>query len=203
MLKIKIGQLLLYVFLSSLLYDVAFSATYEAFKNVRQYDLFFHKNSKEYFGPNFDWMLFKAQAIAESRLNETARSRVGAQGIMQIMPGTFSDIKRKELFEKGSILDPKINIRAGIWYDREMWSMWSHKESFDDRINFMFGSYNAGAGNLIKAQEYCNKNPNSYGNPHSWYCIDKTLHFVTGELSSETKGYVKNIDIIHEILRRD
>jgi len=202
MLRIKIGQLLLYVFLSSLLYDVAFSATYESFKNVRQYDLFFHKNSKEYFGPGFDWMHFKAQAIAESHLNENARSPVGAQGIMQIMPGTFSDIRRKE-FEKGSIYDPKINIRAGIWYDREMWSMWSQKESFDDRIKFMFGSYNAGAGNLIKAQEYCNKNPNSYGNPHTWYCIDKTLHFATGDLSNETKGYVKNIDKIYESLRRD
>ncbi|BBO84110.1 hypothetical protein DSCO28_46760 [Desulfosarcina ovata subsp. sediminis] len=47
-------------------------------------------------GPAFDWRHFKAQAVAESRLQAAAKSRVGAVGLMQIMPRTFAEIRRKQ-----------------------------------------------------------------------------------------------------------
>ena len=47
-----------------------------------RYDDLFKKYGKRFFGPGFDWRLFKAQAMAESNLSPTARSHCGARGIM-------------------------------------------------------------------------------------------------------------------------
>src|SRR5215208_5697276 len=62
---------------------------------TEKYDETFRKYTKRYFGPAFDWRLFKAQAIAESNLKVAARSPMGARGIMQLMPTTFSEIRSK------------------------------------------------------------------------------------------------------------
>ena len=78
-----------------------------------KYDRHFKKYSKRYFGPLFNWHWFKAQAIAESALNKDAKSHVGALGIMQIMPGTFKDITKKNPHVT-RIESPKWNIAAGI-----------------------------------------------------------------------------------------
>jgi membrane-bound lytic murein transglycosylase F len=67
---------------------------FERYNRVVKYDKYFLKYSKRYFGPGFDWHYFKAQAVAESRLQADARSRVGAVGVMQIMPRTFEEIVR-------------------------------------------------------------------------------------------------------------
>ena len=66
---------------------------FERYNRVMKYDKYFSKYSKRYFGPNFDWFYFKAQAIAESRLKANAKSRVGALGVMQIIfeKSRFSD----------------------------------------------------------------------------------------------------------------
>jgi len=72
---------------------------------------------------------------------------------MQIMPKTFKEIKYKNPSIKGSAKQPKWNIAAGIYYDRSIWKLWKAKRPFIDRIAFMFGSYNAGKGNILKAQK--------------------------------------------------
>ena len=53
-----------------------------------------------------------------------AKSHVGAKGIMQIMPRTFEEIKYKNPSIKGSALQPKWNIAAGIYYDRAWYCCW-------------------------------------------------------------------------------
>ena len=60
-----------------------------------EYDELFKKYSKRYFGPAFDWRLFKAQAMAESNLSPAAKSGVGARGLMQLMPTTFREIQTR------------------------------------------------------------------------------------------------------------
>ena len=58
-----------------------------------KYDDYFRKYSKRFFGIGFDWRFFKAQALAESNLVPDVQSRVGAIGLMQLMPSTFQEIQ--------------------------------------------------------------------------------------------------------------
>ena len=171
---------------------------YESFNKIVKYDRYFSKYSKRYFGPGFDWRYFKAQAIAESRLKANAKSHVGARGIMQIMPRTFKDIARKNPNVQGGITRPRWNIAAGICYDRMLWKEWKAKRPLQDRINFMFASYNAGKGNIIKAQRIAGKQSL---NENLWKSIEQTLPKVTGENSGETIGYIKKIKKIKEVLK--
>ena len=67
-----------------------------------------------------------------------------------------------------------------------------------DRINFMFGSYNAGKGNIIKAQRIAKKEGL---NSNLWKSIEPTLRRVTGRRSNETITYVKRINKIKGVLR--
>ncbi|MEA3428776.1 MAG: transglycosylase SLT domain-containing protein [Thermodesulfobacteriota bacterium] len=171
---------------------------FERYNRVVKYDKYFSKYSKRYFGVNFDWHYFKAQAVAESRLQADARSRVGALGVMQIMPKTFAEITRKNLGIKGTREQPRWNISAGIYYDRAIWKLWKAERSHIDRINFMFGSYNAGKGNIIKAQKIAK---NKGLNPNTWESIQSTLPDVTGKRSKETIGYINKIGEIKGVLR--
>jgi len=91
---------------------------------TNKYDKHFRKNAKHYFGPSFDWRWFKAQAIAESGLKADAESKYGASGIMQILPSTYEDIKKKNPGFK-DIHTPRWNIAAGIYYDRQLYKKWS------------------------------------------------------------------------------
>jgi len=151
-----------------------------------EYDKFFRKYSEKHFGASFDWRWFKAQGIAESMLAPLAQSWCGAKGIMQIMPGTFKDIKRENSWIK-SIDDPEQNIAAGVFYDQKLYQMWSGPRSEIDRIAFMLGAYNAGAGNILKAQKLCKFDPNL------WASIASVAKQVDGWKSAETIGYVSKI----------
>jgi len=117
-----------------------------------RYDDTFRKYAKRYFGPGFDWRLFKAQSMTESNLNPDAISGVGARGIMQLMPSTYAEIRSKNP-EIGEINDPEWNIAAGIYYNRQLWRQWAAGAVNTDREEFMFGSYNAGRGTILRAQK--------------------------------------------------
>jgi membrane-bound lytic murein transglycosylase F len=171
---------------------------FDRYNNVVKFDRYFSKYSKRYFGPNFNWYYFKAQAVAESRLKADARSRVGAVGLMQIMPKTFKEIVQKEPTIKGTRKQPRWNIAAGIYYDRQIWKLWQAERSFQDRINFMFGSYNAGKGNILKAQKIAAQEEMD---PNLWESIEPVLQKVTGKHSQETITYVKKINHIKGVLR--
>ena len=171
---------------------------FERYNRVVKYDRYFSKYSKRFFGPGFDWRYFKAQAVAESRLKASAASRVGAVGIMQIMPGTFTEIIQKNPSIKGTRAQPRWNIAAGIYYDRSLWNLWKAERPFFDRINFMFGSYNAGKGSILKAQKVAE---NKGLNPNLWISIEPALPLVTGQRSKETIGYVRKITSIKEVLK--
>ena len=171
---------------------------FEQYNRVVKYDNYFKKYSKRFFGVGFRWQYFKAQAIAESRLKPQARSSVGATGIMQIMPRTFKEIRRKNPHIKGARTHPRWNIAAGIYYDRSLWNVWRAKRPFMDRVRFMFGSYNAGKSNILKAQKVAQ---NQGMNPNVWSSIQSSLADVTGKRSKETIQYVEKIEKVKEVLR--
>ncbi len=124
---------------------------------TKRYDSYFKKYSKHYFGLSFPWHWFKAQSIAESGLQAKAKSKVGAQGLMQILPSTYEDIVKKNP-HLGDIKHPRWNIAAGVFYDRQIYRKWKKigiPES--ERMAFTFASYNAGHYKILKAYNKTNK----------------------------------------------
>lgn len=176
----------------------ALAADFSKYKHHDDYDEHFRKYTKRSFSPAFDWHYFKAQAVAESNLNPEAKSYVGAQGIMQIMPRTFEEIKVKSKFIEGTATEPKWNIAAGIWYNKQQFDFWEKGRSLEERLRFMYGSYNAGRGNLLKAQREA---INAGLNPKVWDSMEHALPKVTGDHSQETLNYVEKIFSIKEDIK--
>lgn len=148
------------------------------------YDGYFQKYTKRYFGPNFNWKWFKAQAIAESALKEGLTSVAGAQGLMQILPTTFQEIQQINPYFS-NIDSPEWNIAAGIYYDRWLYRKWRVKLPERERLFLTFASYNAGLGRILKAYKRAEKPVVSWDQiqPH---------------VPKETKGYVKRINALME-----
>ncbi len=186
--------------LSLLATVLLFAADAEPFRKYREidrYDGFFRRYSERYFDSEFDWRIFKAQAIAESRLEKKARSPDGALGIMQILPATFTEIRSKNPDIPDAPLEPRWNIAAAICYDRMLWESWHQERTLQDRMKFMFGSYNAGMKAILDAQQVAIREGLD---PYSWDSIEQTLPQITGDASRETIDYVEDIFRIRRAL---
>lgn len=106
-------------------------------REVQQLDLvpIILAKAKKY---NLDPQLVRAVIEVESAFNPNAVSRVGAGGLMQLMPGTAYNLGCRDRF------DPEQNIEAGAKYLRMMMDRFG---SWDLAI----AAYNAGPGNVEKA----------------------------------------------------
>lgn len=82
--------------------------------------------------------LIKAVMHTESGFNVNARSPVGAQGLMQLMPATAQRFKAYNAY------DPYQNIMAGTEY-----LAWLLKR-FNGNLSLVLAGYNAGEGNVKK-----------------------------------------------------
>ncbi|MFN0098760.1 MAG: transglycosylase SLT domain-containing protein [Gemmatimonadaceae bacterium] len=170
----------------------------ESTKAENRYDDAFRRYSKRYFGVAWDWRWFKAQGMAESDLDSAARSRVGARGVMQLMPSTYGYIQSKRP-EFGSIDDPEWNIAAGIMHDRYLWKLWAKSVPADERNPFMFGSYNAGEGTIGRAADSARV---VAGGAPTWLHIEQVAPKVPRWRYRETLGYVKKIDSNYARLKK-
>ena len=150
----------------------------------------FRKYAKRFFGPGVDWRLFKAQGMTESGLDPDATSRVGARGIMQLMPSTYKDV-RSSLPDIGEVItDPEWNIAAGILYDRQLWTSWKNESDEAHRWQFTFASYNAGRGTLQRAQKIAQ---GEALDQRTWPSIETIAPQVPRWRYTETLEYVQRV----------
>ena len=177
---------------------LALVSSANAQRSNSEYDHIFKKYSKRYFGPAYDWKIFKAQGIAESGLSPDAESNVVAKGIMQLMPSTYEEIKSRnpDLLE---INDPEWNIAAGIYYDRQLWRSWEDILNDPDKKYFTFGSYNAGKGTIQKAQDKAKEKKLDH---KSWNSIKEIAPEVPKWRHKETLEYVTKIDSFQNQLNK-
>lgn len=158
-----------------------------------KYDSFFERYTLEFFGKEVDWLLFKAQGIAESGLDQLALSNVGAKGVMQLMPGTSAEIA-KDLSCSDLPYVADINIRMGVFYDRWCYRIWESEKGIE-RFRFMFASYNAGVGNIVDAQRLSRVKD-------KWDEIAKQLSKITGKKNAkQTIDYIKRIEETYALLK--
>jgi hypothetical protein len=108
--------------------------------------------------------LIKAVMHTESGFNVNARSPVGAQGLMQLMPATA------RRFNVSNAFDPQQNIMAGAKY--LSWLM----KRFNGNTSLVLAGYNAGEGNVAKyggippfkeTQDYVRRVSSRYSNLYS------------------------------------
>jgi membrane-bound lytic murein transglycosylase F len=99
-----------------------------------------------------DWRLVAAQIFQESGFNPNARSWVGAQGLMQIMPATA-----RQVGVTGPINDPEVNIRAGIQYLDWLRDRFEDDLRVQDRMWFMLAAFNAGVGHVRDARSLADR----------------------------------------------
>lgn len=140
-----------------------------------------------FYTPNLPWYWNKAQLVAESRLDPNAKSPVGAMGLGQFMPDTWSQMQRELDFPaNATAYASSYNIQAHAYYMRQLRNQFKKPRPEWDRHSLALASYNAGLGNILKAQQ-------KGGNSLLYAPMAKALPLVTGHHSKETTDYVNRI----------
>jgi len=133
---------------------------------------------------NLDWMLMAAQGYQESRLDQNARSHVGAIGVMQVMPATGTELRVGDI----KVLEP--NIHAGVKYIRTMIDRSYAREPMDDlnKVLFAFAAYNAGPGRIRQLRREAAERKLD---PNVWF--NNVERVAAERIGRETVTYVSNI----------
>jgi soluble lytic murein transglycosylase-like protein len=143
-------------------------------KSIRRYS--------EKFGT--DPNLIMALCLQESYYNPRAKSRVGATGLMQLMPATGKEIAHKlhGVFGSGDLQNPDTNIELGTYHFRELVNL------FSGNWQLAVASYNAGQGNVAKWRRAAPSKP-----------MDEFLESIP---FPETRNYVKRVTLLSSTYRR-
>lgn len=137
--------------------------------------------------PGDDWHWWKAQLWQESHLDPDAVSPAGAEGIAQFMrvPGLQYGLVDRRLAEP--------SIMAGAHMMHDMTRFWRAPRTSTSRRRLAQASYNAGAGNILKAQKRCGG--------MEYEQIVPCLPQVTGPKNArETWGYAPRIESWYRLM---
>jgi soluble lytic murein transglycosylase len=99
----------------------------------------YYKAVKKY-TKNFDPLITLSLIRQESGFNPRARSHVGARGLMQLMPATARQFRKR--VRAKSLEKPNLNLNIGISYLKKLLTR------YDQNLIFALASYNAGEGNI-------------------------------------------------------
>jgi membrane-bound lytic murein transglycosylase MltF len=141
----------------------------------------FRRYSEQY---DIDTFLMVAQGYQESRLDQKVKSRVGAVGVMQVMPATGKEL------EVGDITQIEPNIHAGVKYFRFMVDQYFKDEPMD-RLNkglFTLASYNAGPARVRQLRAEARRRGLD---PNVWF--GNVEQIASERIGRETVTYVSNI----------
>jgi membrane-bound lytic murein transglycosylase MltF len=131
-----------------------------------------------------DYLLMLAQGYQESGLDQSVKSKVGAVGVMQVMPATGKDMR------VGDIQQIEPNVHAGVKYIRWVMDEYFANEPMD-RLNkglFAFASYNAGPGRLRALRAEAKRRGLD---PNVWF--NNVERVASERIGRETVTYVSNI----------
>jgi membrane-bound lytic murein transglycosylase MltF len=150
-------------------------------KKLRATVELFRKYSDKY---NMDFLLMAAQGFQESRLDQDAKSHVGAIGVMQIMPATGKELA------VGDITQIEPNIHGGVKYMRQLIDREFKNEPMDplNKGLMAFAAYNAGPGRVRSLRRLARERGLD---PNVWF---NNVEQITSEkVGRETVTYVSNI----------
>jgi membrane-bound lytic murein transglycosylase MltF len=142
----------------------------------------FQSSSKRH---SFDWLFMMAQGFQESRLEQSARSPVGAVGVMQLLPTTGQDMGYHDVD-----VNVQSNIEAGSKYMRFLITHYFNEPDLPPAVRFDFAlaAYNAGPGRIQQMRKLTKERGL---NPNRWFY---NVELVTLEkVGEEPVNYVANI----------
>ena len=133
---------------------------------------------------DLDYLLVMAQGYQESQLNQDAHSRVGAIGIMQLMPETG------RAMDVGDIREIEANIHAGVKYIRFMEDKYFADAPMTtlNKGLFAFASYNAGPNRVEELRRVARERGLD---PNVWFNNVELVAAAT--IGRQTVEYVSNI----------
>lgn len=131
-----------------------------------------------------DPYLVMALVHQESAFNSDIRSRVGATGLMQLMPATARELGNRiySAWTESRLTNPEVNLDLGTRYLR--WLL----DRVGGSVELALASYNAGTGNVTRWQKANRRRS-----------IDE---FIESMPYAETRGYVKRIVLLRSSYER-
>ena len=130
-------------------------------------------------GYNVDRALVYAMIRQESRFNPRAKSRAGARGLMQLMPGTASFVAGDRRFrwsKRPTLFKPEVNLTLGQKYIH----MLLGNAKINGDMFFMAAAWNGGPGNLKKWRRKVDH-------------MDDALFFIETIPSRETRIFIERV----------
>ena len=143
------------------------------------YPMRYHDSIRKYAKENgLDPYLVMALILQESYYNPKAKSRVGATGLMQLMPPTAKELAHqlRVPFAVTRLENPEVNVRLGTRHLKMLVNM------FGGETKLAVASYNAGQGNVMKWRRAAPRKP-----------LDEFLESIP---FPETRNYVKRVTLL-------